>query len=181
MLSFYILGAVVLLSSLMVITRRNPMHAALWLLVTFFALAGIYLLMSAEFVAAIQIIIYAGGILVLYIFVIMLVDLSKEASIRAAFHKRRQLLTAVVIAFLVMATLLWVSGQGIVAFSITDPSVAATNGADTTRAFAKELFLTYLYPFEVASVLLLVAMIGAVILARRSRPAITSNGENESR
>ena len=157
------------------------MHAALWLLVTFFALAGIYLLMSAEFVAAIQIIIYAGGVLVLYIFVIMLVDLSKEASLRAAFHKRKQILSAVVFAVLVMVVILSVSiRDSIVPFSIGE-ATAAVSGSDTTRAFAKELFLTYLYPFEVASVLLLVAMIGAVILARRSRPAVNSNGEKEIR
>jgi NADH-quinone oxidoreductase subunit J len=180
MVSFYILAAVIVFSALMVVTRRNPMHAALWLLVTFFALAGVYLLMNAEFVAAIQIIIYAGGVIVLYIFVIMLVDLSKEASLWAAFHKRVQLLSAIVFAVLIMAVVLWVSRGGIVPFSIGEtPSVVS--GSDTTRSFAKELFLTYLYPFEIASVLLLVAMIGSVILARRSRPELNSPEEKETR
>ena len=182
MVSFYILAAVTVLSALMVITRRNPMHAALWLLVTFLALAGIYLLLNAEFVAAMQVIIYVGGVLVLYIFVIMLVDLSKEASLRAAFHKQKQLISAVVFAVLVMAVVLLVSRGGIVPFSVEAASATAV-GSDSTRAFAKELFLTYLYPFEIASVLLLVAMIGSVILARRSRPGISSNsnGEKEAR
>jgi NADH-quinone oxidoreductase subunit J len=155
------------------------MHSALWLLVTFFALAGIYLLLNAEFVAAVQIIIYAGGVIVLYIFVIMLVDLSKEAALRAAFSKPRQTLFAVVFAFMLMAVVVWVSLRGIVPFSIEEVAAPAS-AADSTRAFAKELFLTYLYPFEVASVLLLVAMIGSVVLARRGMVA-ASSGEKKAR
>ncbi|UCD59094.1 MAG: NADH-quinone oxidoreductase subunit J [Candidatus Hydrogenedentota bacterium] len=178
MFSFYLLGAVVLISAFMVVTRRNPMHSALWLLVTFFSLAGIYLLLSAEFVAAVQIIIYAGGVLVLYIFVIMLVDLSKEAALRAAFHKPRQVVFAAVFAFMVMAVVLWVGVSGIVPFSVEEPAAVSTT--DTTRAFAAELFLTYLYPFEIASVLLLVAMIGSVILARRGMGPANSTGGNET-
>lgn len=169
MVAFYILAAIVVLSSLMVVTRRNPMHSALWLLVTFFGLAGIYLLLNAEFVAAIQIIIYAGGILVLYIFVIMFVDLSKEATIRKAFHKPGQVFAATLFAAMVMVVVISVSREGIQRFDVGEAQ--ATAAADTTRAFARELFLHYLYPFEIASVLLLVAMIGAVILARRSSPA----------
>jgi NADH-quinone oxidoreductase subunit J len=167
MLAFQILALIALVSAFMVVTRRNPMHSALWLLVTFFALAGIYLVLNAEFIAAIQIIIYAGGILVLYIFVIMFVDLSKEATLRKAFHKPGQVAAAAIFAAMVMGVVIYVtiSSGGIEPFAISEPAAAAP---DTTRAFAKELFLKYLYPFEVASVLLLVAMIGAVILARRS-------------
>jgi NADH-quinone oxidoreductase subunit J len=178
-LSFYILGAVALVSSLMVVTRRNPMHSALWLLVTFLSLAGIYLLLNAEFVAAVQVIIYAGGVLVLYIFVIMLVDLSKEAALRAAFSKPRQLLFAIVFAGLLLAVVMWVSMRGIVPFTIEETASVA-GAADTTRTFARELFLTYLYPFEIASVLLLVAMIGSVVLARRGMTPPKSAEEKET-
>jgi NADH-quinone oxidoreductase subunit J len=176
MLSFHILAIIVMVSSFMVVTRRNPMHSALWLLVTFFALAGIYLLLNAEFVAAVQIIIYAGGILVLYIFVIMFVDLSKEVTLRKAFHRPNQVVPAGILAAMVMAIIIAVSMGGIQRFQIGEAKTAVT--ADSTRAFARELFLTYLYPFEIASVLLLVAMIGAVVLARRSTPA-ESAGENK--
>ncbi len=180
LLSFYILAVVAVVSALMVVTRPNPMHSALWLLVTFFSIAGIYLLLNAEFVAAIQLIIYAGGVLVLYVFVIMLVDLSEEARLRAVFHKPRQVAFAVVFAGLVMAVVLWLGMGGIQEFAIEEAAVAEST-ADTTRTFAKELFITYLYPFEIASVLLLVAMIGSVILARRgTTPAIsTTEKENE--
>jgi NADH-quinone oxidoreductase subunit J len=178
MVSFYILAAITLISSLMVISRRNPMHSALWLLVTFFSLAGIYLLLSAEFIAAVQIIIYAGGVLVLYVFVIMLVDLSKEAALRAAFHKPAQVGFAALFAAMVMAVILTVAKRGIEPSRIQE---AAVNAPDTTRAFAQELFLTYLYPFEVASILLLVAMIGSVILARRGMAAADAIREKEAR
>lgn len=178
-LSFYILGTVVAVSSLMVVTRRNPMHSALWLLVTFLSLAGIYLLLGAEFVAAVQVIIYAGGVLVLYIFVIMLVDLSKEAALRAAFNKPKQLLFAIVFAGMLLAAVMWVSMRGIVPFTIEETASVA-GASDTTRTFARELFLTYLYPFEIASVLLLVAMIGSVVLARRGATPPESAGEGEA-
>jgi len=178
MVSFYILAAVALISALMVVTRPNPMHSALWLLVTFFSLAGVYLLLNAEFVAAIQIIIYAGGVLVLYIFVIMLVDLSKEAALRAVFHKSAQVMFAIVFAGLLLMVVLWFGQGGIEQFS-AEEGVAMGAAVDSTRALSKELFLTYLYPFEIASFLLLVAMIGSVVLARRG-PAAESAEENEA-
>lgn len=179
-LSFYILAVLVVISAIMVVTRPNPMHSALWLLVTFFCIAGIYLLLNAEFVAAIQLIIYAGGVLVLYVFVIMLVDLSKEAALRAVFHRPMQVGFALVFALLLFAVVWQVGRIGIEEFTMEQ--AAATEAAtDSTRTLAKELFLKYLYPFEIASVLLLVAMIGSVILARRSRVAESSSGENETR
>ncbi|RJP18357.1 MAG: NADH-quinone oxidoreductase subunit J [Candidatus Abyssobacteria bacterium SURF_5] len=171
MLSFQILAIITVVSAFMVVTRRNPMHSALWLLVTFFALAGLYLLMNAEFVAAIQIIIYAGGILVLYIFVIMFVDLSKDSTLRKAFHKPGQVVFAAVFSALIMVVVVAVSLTGIEPFAIGEPAAAAT---DSTKAFAKDLFLQYLYPFEIASILLLVAMIGSVILARRSTTSVSA-------
>ena len=176
MISFYILAAVTVISALLVVIRPNPMHSALWLLVTFIGMAGVYLLLNAEFVAAVQVIIYAGGVVGLYIFVIMLVDLSKEASLRAVFQKPAQVGFALAMTALVLAVVLWIGLGGVETFSLEQPST--TWGAvDTTKVFAKDLFLTYLYPFEVASVLLLVAMIGSVILARRS--TATANADEE--
>lgn len=176
--SFYILAVVAVISAVMVVTRPNPMHSALWLLVTLVSLGGIYLQLNAEFVAAIQVIIYAGGVLVLYVFVIMLVDLSKEAALRAVFHSPLQIVSALAMAVLVGAVVLWVGLSGVEEFSLEQVSGGAA--VDSTRAFSKELFVTYLYPFEIASVLLLVAMIGSVVLARRRAPASESEGESES-
>jgi len=184
--SFYILALATVVSAFMVVKSRNPMHSALWLLVTFCSIAGIYLLLNAEFVAAIQIIIYAGGVLVLYIFVIMLVDLSKEETLKRVTHKPRQVFFAVLFTAALVLIVLWTGRAGITGREFIEETmlqdVAVMEGtADSTRMFAKELFLTYLYPFEVASVLLLVAMIGSVILARRSRTQESSAGENETR
>jgi len=137
MVSFHILGIIAVVSSFMVITRRNPMHAALWLLVMFLSLAGVYVLLNAEFVAAIQVIIYAGGVLVLYVFVIMFVDLSKEATLRKAFHKPGQVIAAGIFTALVMAVVIKETMGGIEPFVIGDGAPAAA--ADTTRAFAEEL------------------------------------------
>ena len=177
-ISFYVLAAATVISALMVVMRPNPMHSALWLLVTFVSLAGIYILLSAEFVAAIQVIIYAGGILVLYIFVIMLVDLSKEASLRAVFHQHTQFGFALAVAALVLGVVAWIGLGGIETFSF-EQVTAAEGAVDTTRALARGLFIKYLYPFEVASILLLVAMIGAVILARRSTAPADEDGEKD--
>jgi NADH-quinone oxidoreductase subunit J len=179
-LSFYILAVVAVVAAIMVITRPNPMHSALWLLVTFLCIAGIYLLLNAEFVAAIQLIIYAGGVLVLYIFVIMLVDLSKEAALRAVFHRPTQVAFAVVFAILLFAVVWQVGRSGLEEFTL-DQAATAGAATDSTRVLAKELFLKYLYPFEIASILLLVAMIGSVILARRSREPASSSRESETR
>ncbi len=178
MLSFYILAIVTVIAALMVVASRNPMYSALWLFVTLFCIAGIYLQLNAEFVAAIQIIIYAGGILILYAFVIMLVDLSGEDGPRPAFHKPLQIGAALAMAALVGGVVVWITQGGVEPFSL----VRAAEGvaADSTKAFARELFVTYLYPFEIASFLLLAAMIGSVVLARRSTPAAEPEGEKES-
>ncbi len=178
MLSFYILAIVTALSAVMVVTRRNPMYSALWLLVTLISMAGIYLLLNAEFVAAIQVIVYAGGVLILYVFVIMLVDLSSDEGPRPAFHKPLQIGAALVTATLIGGIVLSITMGGVE--SLSRGGAAEGVAADSTKALARELFLTYLYPFEIASILLLAAMIGSVVLARRSTPAAKPEGERES-
>ena len=178
MLSFYILAIVTTLSAVMVVTRRNPMYSALWLLVTLISMAGIYLLLNAEFVAAIQVIVYAGGILILYAFVIMFVDLSGPEGSRSPFHKPLQIGVALAIAVLTGGFVISITQGGVK--SLTSGGGADAVAADSTRAFARELFTTYLYPFEIASILLLAVMIGAVVLARRSTPAAEPEGEKDS-
>jgi NADH-quinone oxidoreductase subunit J len=155
---FYVLAAMTLVSSILVISRRNPVHAAIFLVFTFFCVAGIYVTMSAEFLAAVQVLVYAGGIVVLFLFVIMLVPLS--ATLRPL--PLRRAITALLLASLVAAAVLVVFGR---ARAGAEASAAAPLG--TIEAIGTELFTRYALPFEVASVLLLVAMIGAVVLARR--------------
>jgi NADH-quinone oxidoreductase subunit J len=178
MLSFIILAIVTLIAAMAVVYCRNPMYSALWLFLSLLSIAGIYLLLNAEFVAAIQVIVYAGGILILYAFVIMLVDLSGEGGPRPAFHKPLQIGAAFVMAALVGGFVLWITKGGVGSFSLGGG--AEGMAADSTRALAQNLFLKYLYPFEIASFLLLTAMIGAVVLARRLTPAAEPEGEKES-
>ena len=159
---FFFFALVSVASALLVITRRNPIHSALWLILCFFSLAAIYVLLSAHFIAIIQIMIYVGAIMVLVLFVIMLLNLSDEELGGA---KRTVLKFFGVILSGVFMVLL-ANGVKMLAPQ-TAVSVAEEFG--TAAMVGKLLFTDYLLPFEIASVLLLTAMIGAVVLAKRRR------------
>ncbi len=160
-IAFYLLASICLVSSIMVVTRRSPVHAAIYLVVAFFCVAGIYVIMSAEFLAAVQILVYAGGILVLFLFVIMLVPLEQRALKPPVRQVAGSLLVAVLLAGILMASF-W--GAETPQAASIDKLVA---DGGNIQAIGMELYRRYLLPFEIASVLLLVAMIGAVMLARR--------------
>ena len=160
---FTLLAAVGLGSAVMVITRKNPVHSALYLVVTFFSVAGIYVILGAAFLAAVQVLVYAGGIMVLFLFVIMLVDSPEHGGTRRIRGKHAgaaAVLTALVSALLAyqLATAGPVAGPA-------DPAALAAQGGNL-ETVASSLFQYYLLPFEVVSILLLVAMVGAIVLAR---------------
>jgi len=162
---FYILGTILLLSGVLVITARNPVHGVLFLVLAFFCVAGIYVILSAEFLAAVQILVYAGGILVLFLFVIMLVPLEPEGMrkpVRTARNVAWSLLSALLVAGVLMT---FFRGAQPVGQGGTVDTLVAYGG--NIEAVGMELYRRYLLPFEIASILLLVAMIGAVVLARR--------------
>jgi NADH-quinone oxidoreductase subunit J len=156
---FYVLAGMALAGSLMVVTRRNPVHAAMFLVFTFFCVAGLYITLSAEFLAAVQVLVYAGGIVVLFLFVIMLVPLKPK--VRPM--RIKQGAAALLATTLVASAFIIIYGE--VRDSWVDGGATAVNG--TLESVGMELYTRYLLPFEVASVLLLVAMVGAVVLARR--------------
>lgn len=160
---FYILAFIAIVSSLFMITRNNPVHSALWMLLTFFAVAGIFVQLDAEFVAAIQVLVYAGAILVLYLFVVMLLNPKSHGFIKIPFRYAIGVVAAVVIVFQVLMTLK--SSEVIGRLGWVTPQLAQELG--NVKMFGKELFTTYLVPFEIASILLLVAMIGAIVLAKK--------------
>jgi len=138
-------------------------HSAIWLTVTLFAVSGIYLLQHAEFLFAVQVILYVGGIMVLFLFVIMLVDI--DVAIKQA-RFARQWQVALVTAVLLLAIVgfaLYNHGQGL--NLPARPMVSAP--AQNTQAVGMALYQNYMLPVEIASVLLLVAMVGAVIMAKR--------------
>ena len=158
----YLAGAIVVLS-ILVITRRNPVHSVLFMLLLFFHIAGLYLTLNAEFLAAIQIIVYAGAVLVLFLFVVLLLNLKEEtAAERFVGPWPLGLSAALALCLMILFSLRsFVLGpQGTVGPEVIQ---AETN----TKVLGRILFTEYLYPFEIVSLLLLVALIGAIVLAKR--------------
>jgi NADH-quinone oxidoreductase subunit J len=157
---FFALAAIAVLGAISLILQRHPIHSALSLIVVMVALAGLYLLMGAEFVAAVQIIVYGGAIMVLFIFVIMLLNAGEEE--RTNFSK---LATFAGIPLALAVT-------GVIAAAIAHSSgaltAAAPSGALTdTKKLSTLLFSDFAYPFELTSFLILVAILGAIVLAQR--------------
>lgn len=158
--AFYPLALLTILAALVVISRKNPVHSVLALVFCFMGVAAIYIVLEAEFLAAVQILVYAGGILVLYLFVIMLVSVQAGESRKSARHR----LPAIVLAVLLLIELILVF-QRVSPGSIPAGQLAAPEG--NTVALGNVLLVQYLLPFEIASLLLLVAMIGAIVLAKK--------------
>jgi NADH-quinone oxidoreductase subunit J len=161
-LFFFYFAIVIAASSVLVVALRNPIYSALSLLIMFFHVAGLYVTLRAEFLAAVQVIVYAGAILVLYLFVVMLLNLKQDD------RDHRQwpvaaLTGAILVAEAVMLTLL----NGRTVPVVQTPPDTASNELGNTEALGDVLYSTYLFPFEVASLILLVAMIGAIILAKK--------------
>jgi NADH-quinone oxidoreductase subunit J len=159
---FFYFACVIAAASVLVVALRNPVYSALALLIMFFHVAGLYVTLHAEFLAAVQIIVYAGAILVLYLFVVMLLNLRQDDR----YHRQWPMAGIVGTTLIIEAIILTVMKGW------TVPVVAA--GAETTvggttnaGAIGDVLYSTYLFPFEVASLILLVAMIGAIMLAKK--------------
>ena len=166
LLFFYIFAAVILGSSTMMVTRRNMVHAVVWMVITFIGIACLFVLLEAEFLAAVQIMVYTGGIVVLFLFVIMLVNLG---DIYQTEWLHRQWLPALLLAVLLAAEvgfLVWVGAQDLPASPDQSETMLRGLGGNV-ETLGMALYTDYLLPFEVASMLLLVAMIGAIYLAKK--------------
>lgn len=160
--AFLGLSALALVSAVLVITRRSAVHSAMWLIVTLFSVGGIFLILRAEFLFAVQVIIYVGGIMVLFLFVIMLVNL--DAAAKQQQYSRQWPLA--------LATVVLLSGElgyglylGARRFALAAAAPAAP-AMGNTQAVGMALYQNYMLPVEIASLLLLVAMVGAVIMAK---------------
>ena len=166
---FYTLAALILGLAILVITTRNAVHSALFLVVDFFFVAVMYVSLGAEFVAVIQILVYAGGIVVLYLFVVMLVNLKRAPEQHA--DTRRLGVQGMLLAGVVLLELV---GIGVYAAARDSAPIVARAAVDipvqggNTEQLGWVLYTDYLIPFELASILLLVAMVGAIVLAKRS-------------
>ena len=160
---FYILSAVAIASALLVVTRHSPVISALYLILNFFCLAGLYLTLHAQFIAVIQIIVYAGAIMVLFVFVIMLLNLGDERKLSEGMSYKKVI--AVGLAAALLTELIYI----IETSWIVLPASTVSQGTDigTVEYIGLQLFTGYLFPFEVTSILLLVAIVGAIVLAKR--------------
>jgi NADH-quinone oxidoreductase subunit J len=158
---FYLLSFLAIMFAIMVVLSKNPVHSVLYLVLTFFTIAGHYVLLNAQFLAAVHIIVYAGAIMVLFLFVIMLLNLNKETEP----HKSVWLKASATVAAGLLLVVLVGSLKGAEAIV---PTNAINPNIGLIEKLGKTLFGEFLLPFEVASILLLVAMVGAVMLGKRS-------------
>src|SRR5215510_9161241 len=152
---FWFLSVLALFSALMVITSRNPVHSVLWLIVTFFAISGHYILLNAQFLAIVNIIVYAGAIMVLFLFVIMLMNLNK--SVEPKKNRWLKLAGAVAGGCLLLVLIAALKNSEITAES----AQVRTGEMGLIKILGKQLFSTYVVPFEISSILFLSAMVGA--------------------
>jgi NADH-quinone oxidoreductase subunit J len=158
---FYLLAAVMVASAVLTITRRNPVHSAVFLVLCFLALAGLFVLLEAEFIAAVQVLVYAGGIMVLFLFVVMLVSLQRDWGPSRNWQAALGSLFVLVLVLLLLSTFVDWRPEAV------PEADAFREGGGNLQAVGMALYRDYLLPFEVASILLLVAMVGAVVLALR--------------
>ena len=156
-------AVVIVFLSMLVVTGKNPVHSVMWMLLLFFHIAGLYLFLNAEFIAAIQVIVYAGAILVLFLFVVLLLNLKEELKIDRFIGSWPAALFItsaffVLVSIALKSMVLGPSGKYTVAFIQQETH---------TKAIGKLLYTEFLFPFEIASLILLVAVIGAIVLAKR--------------
>lgn len=164
---FYVFAAVLIFSALRVITAKNPVHAAMFLVLSFFTAAGLWLLIYAEFLALTLILVYVGAVMVLFLFVVMMLDINFD-KLREGFWAHLPVAATVAILLLAqMALLLW--GK---TMALHTASGGAPQAVSNTKALGRLLYTDYLLPFELAAVVLLVAMVAAIALTLRGRKGV---------
>jgi NADH-quinone oxidoreductase subunit J len=151
--------------SLLIITRKNPVHSILWMLAMFFHIAGLYLFLNAEFLAAVQIILYAGAILVLFVFVIMMLNLKKEVTVeRFSGDWPISIFIGGTILVLILLAISTLTHGPLGSYTIE--FIQAETHA---RVLGRVLYTEFLFPFEIASLILLIAVVGAIVLAKKQK------------
>jgi NADH-quinone oxidoreductase subunit J len=166
-LIFFAAAGITLGAAVSLILQRNPVHAAMLLVATLFGVALLFVLQQAHFLAAVQVIVYAGAIVVLFLFVIMLLGVDKRDDLHETLPLQRPLAIGLGVVLVAMVFAL-ASTKWVTASPNTDPHSGLVAGSGTVEALGRSLFARYLFPFEMTSVLLVIAAVGAVVLARRS-------------
>jgi NADH-quinone oxidoreductase subunit J len=165
---FYFFGTVAVVTAILVITQHNVVHSAMFLAATLLSVAGIFLTLHAEFLAGVQVIVYVGGILVLFVFVIMLIAVNRSETER---QFNRQWVLALVTSIILIIEFAYVIFKGKDSFVLPPAAAApAIPVAGNSQLVGTALYTSYLLPFEIASILLLVAIVGAVVLAKKKTP-----------
>ena len=160
---FYFLATVTVVSAVMMLLQRNPVNSALFLILNFFCLGGLYLTLNAQFIAMVHIMVYAGAIMVLFLFVIMLLNLGDDKSLRQ--HLGLRMYLGIAFSVGLFAELLYILGFSSANNYLQQSPSAVEMG--TVEYIGKVLFTKFLFPFEITSFLLLAAIIGAVLLAKK--------------
>jgi len=164
-LMFYLFSAVAVLSGLLVITARNPVHSVLFLILAFFNAAGLFVLLGAEFLAMILVVVYVGAVAVLFLFVVMMLDID-FASLRSGM--RQHIALGLAVGLILLCELVFIGlGWGAISHGIVANPAGTTVG--NTQALGLLLYTKYLYAFQISGLILLVAMIGAIVLTLRGR------------
>jgi NADH-quinone oxidoreductase subunit J len=160
--TFYLFSAILIFAALRVVTTRNPVFAALWLVLCFFTAAGVWLLLRAEFLAITLVLVYVGAVTVLFLFVVMMLDINFD-SLRTSF--RSYIPVGATVGLLVLLEMALVVIGSRVAGDVAPPTPTGSN----TSALGRLIYVDYVYPFEIAAVILLVAIIAAIALTHRKR------------
>ncbi|GEP54832.1 NADH-quinone oxidoreductase subunit J [Reyranella soli] len=171
-LAFYVFAFVVMASAAMVVVSRNPVYSVLFLILAFFNAAALFVLIGAEFIAMILVIVYVGAVAVLFLFVVMMLDINLT-ELREGFLK--YLPVGALIGLVLLAEILLglgVIGGGTTSLTGLDKATPQVIAIDNTRAIGRVLYTQYFYLFQVAGLVLLVAMIGAIVLTLRTRPGV---------
>lgn len=170
-LAFYLLATVAVVSGLLVVTARNPVHSVLWLILTFFSAAGLFVLLGAEFLAMLLIVVYVGAVAVLFLFVVMMLDVD---FVRLREGYARYLPIAGIVAAVLLTEMIMVSvtvaNTGAAKSALAPVALAA--GTTNTESIGRVLYTDYVYFFQAAGIVLLVAMIGAIVLTLRPREGV---------
>ena len=171
-LMFYLFSAVTVFSAAMVISSKNPVHSVFFLILAFFNSAGLFVLLGAEYIAMTLVIVYVGAVAVLFLFVVMMLDIN-FAELRQGFLKYLPLGAAVaVVLFAELTAVFYSSVRSPATVAEAANAIPAADKFSNTQAIGNILYTNYLYPFQLAGIILLVAMIGAIVLTLRSRPGV---------
>ncbi|MBL8773663.1 MAG: NADH-quinone oxidoreductase subunit J [Phenylobacterium sp.] len=172
-IAFYLMAAVTVAAGFCVVSARNPVHSVLWLILSFFSAAGLFVLMGAEFIAMLLVVVYVGAVAVLFLFVVMMLDVD-FAALRQGFARYMPLglLIAVFLAAEMVLVSATVAGSGAAKDNENPMASGAGSALSNAEAIGRVLYTDYIYFFQAAGLVLLVAMIGAIVLTLRHKPGV---------